>query len=61
MHYEATTANLNIKIKEGKEHLNRRRQAIVEHPYGIINRQWGFQLYTRRIVNILTENVRRSI
>jgi hypothetical protein len=42
MHYEATTANLNIKIKEGKEHLNRRRQAIVEHPYGIINGQWGF-------------------
>lgn len=25
-----------------KEHLYRRRQAIVEHPYGTIKRQWGF-------------------
>jgi len=26
----------------GKEHLYRRRQAIVEHPFGTIKRQWGF-------------------
>jgi transposase len=25
-----------------KEHLYKRRQAIVEHPYGVIKRQWGF-------------------
>jgi hypothetical protein len=25
-----------------KEHLYKRRQAIVEHPYGTIKRQWGF-------------------
>jgi transposase len=25
-----------------KEHLYRRRQAIVEHPYGTLKRQWGF-------------------
>jgi len=27
---------------EEKEHLYKRRQAIVEHPYGTIKRQWGF-------------------
>jgi radical SAM protein with 4Fe4S-binding SPASM domain len=27
---------------EQKEHLYKRRQAIVEHPFGIIKRQWGF-------------------
>ena len=30
-----------INIRE-KEHLYKRRQAIVEHPYGTIKRQWGF-------------------
>lgn len=25
-----------------KQHIYKRRQAIVEHPYGIIKRQWGF-------------------
>jgi transposase len=30
-----------IKTLE-KEHLYKRRQAIVEHPYGTIKRQWGF-------------------
>lgn len=32
----------NRKNMEQKEQLYRRRQAIVEHPYGIIKRQWGF-------------------
>lgn len=32
----------NRKNIEQKEHIYRRRQAIVEHPYGIIKRQWGF-------------------
>jgi len=32
----------NRKNKEEKEQLYRRRQAIAEHPYGTIKRQWGF-------------------
>jgi transposase len=33
---------INRKNVNEKEHLYKRRQAIVEHPYGIIKRQWGF-------------------
>jgi len=36
-YYEVNSRN----FKE-KEHLYKRRQAIVEHPYGTIKRQWGF-------------------
>jgi transposase len=36
-YYERNLINTNEK-----EHLYRRRQAIVEHPYGTIKRQWGF-------------------
>ena len=32
----------NRKSAEEKEQLYRRRQAIVEHPFGTIKRQWGF-------------------
>lgn len=32
----------NRKNYEAKEHLYKRRQAIVEHSYGTIKRQWGF-------------------
>jgi len=32
----------NRKNAEQKERLYKRRQAIVEHPYGTIKRQWGF-------------------
>jgi transposase len=32
----------NRKTYQQKEHLYKRRQAIVEHPYGTIKRQWGF-------------------
>lgn len=32
----------NKKNVEEKQHLYKRRQAIVEHPYGVIKRQWGF-------------------
>jgi len=32
----------NLNNTREKEHLYRRRQAIVEHPYGTIKRQWGF-------------------
>lgn len=33
--------NNTIRIKQNKE-IYKRRQAIVEHPFGIIKRQWGF-------------------
>jgi hypothetical protein len=36
-YYEA-----NRKAYHEKEHLYKRRQAIVEHPFGTIKRQWGF-------------------
>ena len=36
-YYEVNRANV-----KDKEHLYKRRQAIVEHPYGTIKRQWGF-------------------
>jgi len=32
----------NRKNFEQKEHLYKRRQTIVEHPYGTLKRQWGF-------------------
>jgi hypothetical protein len=32
----------NRKTVNGKEHLYKRRQAIAEHPCGVIKRQWGF-------------------
>ncbi len=32
----------NLKNTHEKENLYKRRQAIVEHPYGTIKRQWGF-------------------
>ncbi len=32
----------NRKVYQEKEHLYKRRQAIVEHQYGTIKRQWGF-------------------
>lgn len=33
---------LNKERVRGNEHYYKRRQAIVEHPYGTIKRQWGF-------------------
>lgn len=33
---------MNRKTYQEKEHLYKRRQTIVEHPYGTIKRQWGF-------------------
>jgi hypothetical protein len=32
----------NRRNVEQKEHLYKRRQAIVEHPFGVMKRQWGF-------------------
>jgi transposase len=43
-YYEANQANIN-----DKEHTYKRRQAIVEHPFGTIKRQWGFSyILTKR-------------
>jgi len=43
-YYEANRINY-----EAKEHLYKRRQAIVEHPFGTIKRQWGFSyILTKR-------------
>jgi transposase len=36
-----------VRIEQNKE-LYRRRQAIVEHPYGIIKRQWDFSYITTK-------------
>jgi transposase len=36
-YYEVNRTNV-----KDKDHLYKRRQAIVEHPYGTIKRQWGF-------------------
>lgn len=33
---------MNRKNYQEKEHLYKKRQAIVEHPYGTLKRQWGF-------------------
>ena len=32
----------NLRNTLEKEHLYKRRQAIAEHPYGTLKRQWGF-------------------
>ena len=42
----------NRRNKEEKEQLYRRRQAIAEHPFGTIKRQWGFSyVLTKRGIN----------
>ncbi|MCX6328360.1 MAG: hypothetical protein NTZ85_02440 [Bacteroidia bacterium] len=33
---------MNRKNIELKEHLYKRRQTIVDHPFGTMKRQWGF-------------------
>jgi len=38
----------NKRNVEEKQHLYKRRQAIVEHPYGTIKRQWGFNYITTK-------------
>ena len=45
----------NVKQKEG---LYKRRQAIVEHPYGTIKRQWGFSyILTKKGINRASADV----
>jgi hypothetical protein len=48
----------NRKNKEEKEQLYRRRQAIAEHPFGTIKRQWGFSyVLTKRGINRASSDV----
>lgn len=55
-HAEVIEAN-RIRIELNKE-LYRRRQAIVEHPYGIIKRQWGFYyIMTKRSIKHASADV----
>lgn len=45
------------RVKENYE-TYRRRQAIVEHPFGIIKRQWGFDhIMTKRTINHASADV----
>jgi transposase len=55
-HAELIEAN---KIRNEKfKDLYRRRQAIVEHPYGIIKRQWGFSyIMTKKSINRASADV----
>ena len=48
----------NRKNTEEKEQLYRRRQAIVEHPFGTIKRQWGFSyILTKEGINRASADV----
>jgi transposase len=48
----------NKKNIEEKEQLYRRRQAIAEHPFGTIKRQWGFSyILTKRGINRASSDV----
>lgn len=43
---------INRRNFEEKEHLYKRRQAIVEHPFGTMKRQWGFSyILTKKGIN----------
>ena len=49
---------INRKAYQEKEHLYKRRQAIVEHPYGTIKRQWGFSyILTKKGMNRASSDV----
>jgi len=48
----------NRKNTEEKEQLYKRRQAIVEHPFGTIKRQWGFSyILTKQGINRASADV----
>ena len=48
----------NQKNIMGKEQLYKRRQAIVEHPFGTIKRQWGFSyILTKKGINRASADV----
>jgi len=48
----------NRRNFEEKEHLYKRRQTIVEHPYGTLKRQWGFSyILTKKGMNRASSDV----
>jgi len=48
----------NRKNFEEKERIYKRRQAIVEHPYGTLKRQWGFNyILTKKGINRASSDV----
>ena len=50
---DANKQRLNVRMQ-----LYRRRQAIVEHPFGVIKRQWGFYfIMTRKTIQHATADV----
>jgi len=52
-YYEVNRINF-----EEKEHLYKRRQSIVEHPYGTLKRQWGFSyILTKKGINRASSDV----
>lgn len=55
--YQELVDNNKKRIEENKE-LYRKRQAIVEHPYGTIKRQWGFSyILTKKGINRASADV----
>lgn len=49
---------VNHRNYEEKEHLYKRRQAIVENRYGTLKRQWGFSyILTKRGIEKASYNV----
>ena len=55
--YQEYINNNKERIKQNKDYY-RRRQAIVEHPYGTIKRQWGFSyILTKKGINRASSDV----
>lgn len=55
-HAELIAANKNRTVLD--KEIYRRRQAIVEHPYGIIKRQWGFYyIMTKKTISHASADV----
>lgn len=56
IHADVITANKE-RIENNK-HIYKRRQAIVEHPYGTIKRQWGFSyIITKKLIHHASADV----
>jgi hypothetical protein len=54
----ADLIDANRKRMDANKELYRKRQAIVEHPYGVIKRQWGFlYISTKKGINRATADV----
>ena len=54
----AELINANKRRHDKQKALYRRQQAIVEHPYGIIKRQWGFNyIMTKKTIKRASADV----